>query len=74
MFPPREELLRGQNRNLACGIIGRIARKDGGDSAFSLGGEMLNRVLEILEARRKGSFNLASRASASAWPFNFRRR
>ena len=46
-----QEFVGRQNRNFARDVISVVPRYDSADAAFSFGGAMLDRILEILEAR-----------------------
>ena len=46
-----QEFVGRQNRNFARDVISFVPRYDSADAAFSFGGAMLDRILEILEAR-----------------------
>ena len=46
-----QEFVGRQDRQLAGGIIGFIARDDRADASFRLSCEMLNRILEVRELR-----------------------
>ena len=52
-----EEFVRRQHQKFAGGVVGLVPRDDCANASFRLRGEVLNRVLEILETRRKGKLD-----------------
>src|SRR5437016_3569945 len=53
----REKFIRRQSRDLARRIIGFVSRDDCADTSFPFRRKILNRILEIREARRKGGLD-----------------